>query len=296
MLPVAGHQDESILAAGGVAQEDLPHVPNILAIEDMLPRNVGIVVRPWTKVQGLASDSYTGHRTRHLPGADGELLGFVSVKETLSECGSRQASPGRLGGPHQTAVASRCARPRTRLFSDARCDSLITAVLEKDTRWNPRNAQAAFIGEVAHHQEAAKRATDIQGYTGAEFDSGIIPNERERSSSVELTVSFYENGTVQTHHDTPSQSSLCERAHMLMSDSADAVVSAVVRTTTYLTSLYFTARFDYSQSPNTFMDALSATSEIEYLVLSAHWTTAEPPGVPGQYIWRNRLLVRLTVA
>ncbi|KAH6942177.1 hypothetical protein HPB50_001746 [Hyalomma asiaticum] len=82
-------------------------------------------------------------------------------------------------------------------------------------------------------------------------------------------------------------------------DSDGALVSAVselLRTTTCLTALNFSACFDYSQPPKTFMDALAANSTLEFLELCAHWTTAEPPGVLGEYVRSNRLLSRLTVS
>ncbi|KAH6947632.1 hypothetical protein HPB50_020338 [Hyalomma asiaticum] len=158
------------------AQEDLPHVPKFFAVEAMLARNVEIMVMPSTEVLGLDCDSYAGHRARLFPGADGELLVFVVAKETLSECSTRQGSPGRLGDPHQTAVVFRCNGGRhlcrcgsywTRLCSDATCDPLIKEVLEKGTLCNPRNAEAAYTSDEAIQREVAQRAIYQRGYTGS---------------------------------------------------------------------------------------------------------------------------------
>ncbi|KAH6920441.1 hypothetical protein HPB50_028574 [Hyalomma asiaticum] len=158
------------------AQEDLPHVPKFFAVEAMLARNVEIMVTLSTEVLGLDCDSYAGHRARLFPGADGELLVFVVAKETLSECSTRQGSPGRLGDPHQTAVVFRCNGGRhlcrcgsywTRLCSDATCDPLIKEVLEKGTLCNPRNAEAAYTSDEATQREVAQRAIYQRVYTGS---------------------------------------------------------------------------------------------------------------------------------
>ncbi|KAH6945817.1 hypothetical protein HPB50_010079 [Hyalomma asiaticum] len=143
------------------AQEDLLHVPKILVIEAMFPENADIVVKPWIKVEGHVRDSYSGHRTRLFPGADGELLVFVSVKETLPECSTRKASSGRLGLPHQTAVASRCAGYWTRPFSEVTWDPFMTEVFGKGTLCDAHNTQGACTSEEAHQQEGAK------GYAGS---------------------------------------------------------------------------------------------------------------------------------
>ncbi|KAH6920439.1 hypothetical protein HPB50_028572 [Hyalomma asiaticum] len=159
------------------AEEDLPHVPETFAIDTMLPRNVEIMVTPSTEIQGLSCDSYAGHRARLFLGADGELLlVFVVAKETLSECSTTQGPPGRLGGPHQTAVVFSCNGGRhlwryggywTRLFPDATCNTLITEVLEKGTLCNPRNAEAAYTSDEATQREVAQRAIYHRGYTGS---------------------------------------------------------------------------------------------------------------------------------
>ncbi|KAH6920355.1 hypothetical protein HPB50_028658 [Hyalomma asiaticum] len=96
----------------GVAPHVLPHVPDMFLTEAMTPKNVDIVVQPWTKVEGLARDSYTGHGRRLFPRAGGDLLVFMSVTETLSQCSTGQAPSATLGGPHQTAVASSGIAPR----------------------------------------------------------------------------------------------------------------------------------------------------------------------------------------
>ncbi|KAH6945720.1 hypothetical protein HPB50_009703 [Hyalomma asiaticum] len=64
------------------AQEDPPQAPEVLAIQEMLPKNANIVVKPWINFEGLTEDSYAGHRTRLFRKADGKLLFFMSVKET----------------------------------------------------------------------------------------------------------------------------------------------------------------------------------------------------------------------
>ncbi|KAH6920438.1 hypothetical protein HPB50_028571 [Hyalomma asiaticum] len=165
-----------LVTPSGEAEEDLPHVPETFAIDAMLPRNVEIMVTPSTEVQGLSCDSYAGHRARLFLGADGELLVFVVAKETLSECSTTQVSPGRLGGPHQTAVVfscnggrhlCRCGECWTRLFPDATCDPLMKEALEKGTLCNPRNAEAAYISDEATQREVAQRAIYQRGYTGS---------------------------------------------------------------------------------------------------------------------------------
>ncbi|KAH6921175.1 hypothetical protein HPB50_027838 [Hyalomma asiaticum] len=142
----------------------------------VLPRNMDIVLWPWTKVDELACDCYTGNRTRLLPTADGKLLVFMPVKETLSQSSTRQLSCGMRGGPHQTAVTFSCDRRLhlyryagycTRLFWDATWDPLITEAFEKDTLYNPRSTQAACTNEEVRHREVAQGAIETRGYKGS---------------------------------------------------------------------------------------------------------------------------------
>ncbi|KAH6945721.1 hypothetical protein HPB50_009704 [Hyalomma asiaticum] len=108
-----------LVTPSGAASDVLPDVPDIFLIEAMIPKNVDIVVRPWTKVEGLARGSYTGHGRRLFPIAGGDLLVFKSVKETLSQCTTRQVCSGMLGGQHQTAVSSsRCTQGENELRPD----------------------------------------------------------------------------------------------------------------------------------------------------------------------------------
>ncbi|KAH6945820.1 hypothetical protein HPB50_010082 [Hyalomma asiaticum] len=145
------------------APEVVPYVPNILVIKAMLPKNVGIVVKPWTQVEGHARDVYTGHGRRLFRRADGDLLVFMGVKETLYECSTRQVCSGMLGGPHQTSVSSKYVGYWTRLFPETTCD--VTEMFEKDTQRHPRKTPGACTSEEARHREVDQGAIDTREYS-----------------------------------------------------------------------------------------------------------------------------------
>ncbi|KAL1472055.1 hypothetical protein MTO96_039573 [Rhipicephalus appendiculatus] len=114
-----------------------------------------------------------------------------------------------------------------------------------------------------------------------------------------LKVYFPMERTVQTHF-APLLPRLryLEELECYMSPSSDALVaaiSALLRTTTCLSSLVFQACFEHSQPPRTFVDALAANATLKTLDLWANWSTAEPPGTLGEYLRNNRLLTTLTL-
>ncbi|KAL1455775.1 hypothetical protein MTO96_027751 [Rhipicephalus appendiculatus] len=74
-----------------------------------------------------------------------------------------------------------------------------------------------------------------------------------------------------------------------------AAVSALLRTTTSLTSLVFSASFDGSPPPKTFIDALAANSTLKSVDLRTYWMNGDLPGHLGEYVRSNRLITALSV-
>ncbi|KAL1483067.1 hypothetical protein MTO96_002137 [Rhipicephalus appendiculatus] len=119
----------------------------------------------------------------------------------------------------------------------------------------------------------------------------------ENSRLKKLKVHFPLERAVQTHFATllPRLRHL-EELDCYMSPSADALVAAVsalLGTTTCLSSLVFQACFNHGQPPRTFVDALAANSTLKTLDLWANWSTTEPPGTLGEYVRSNRLITTL---
>ncbi|KAH6921132.1 hypothetical protein HPB50_027877 [Hyalomma asiaticum] len=155
----------NLVTPPGEAREDVLRVPSILAIEAMLPKDVDIVVKPWTKVEGLTCDSYTEHRAKLFPTVDGEFLVLVSVDENHYQSNTRPLSCGMLGGVHLTAIGSRYTAYWTRLFKEATCDSLIREAFE-DTRRNPRQTPGTSARGEPRNCEVAQASVDIREYAG----------------------------------------------------------------------------------------------------------------------------------
>ncbi|KAH7944125.1 hypothetical protein HPB52_016341 [Rhipicephalus sanguineus] len=127
----------------------------------------------------------------------------------------------------------------------------------------------------------------------------VLEEVPEDSRLRKLKVHFPLERTVQTPFATlfPRLKYL-EELECFMSPSTDAVVaaiSALLRTTTCLTSLVFQACFDHGQPPRTFVDALAANSTLKSLELWANWSTTEPPGTLGEYVRSNRLITNLNL-
>ncbi|KAH7942916.1 hypothetical protein HPB52_002643 [Rhipicephalus sanguineus] len=81
-------------------------------------------------------------------------------------------------------------------------------------------------------------------------------------------------------------------------NSTDAIVdavSALLRTTTCLTSLVFHGCFDYGQPPKALFDALTANSTLKSFDLRTEWMADEQPGDLREYVRSNGLITKLCV-
>ncbi|KAH7943773.1 hypothetical protein HPB52_011415 [Rhipicephalus sanguineus] len=114
-----------------------------------------------------------------------------------------------------------------------------------------------------------------------------------------LTLHFFGRDTVHTHIATvlPTLRSLEVLNCFIRCPSSDALVdavSALLSTTTCLTSLAFYTSVYKIQLPKSFIDALAANSTLKTLHLGTQWMADEPPGPLGEYVRSNRLLTSLS--
>ncbi|XP_075541667.1 uncharacterized protein LOC142575849 [Dermacentor variabilis] len=89
------------------AKDDVSYASSNLAIEDVLPDNRDLVVKPWSKVDERTCGSNTGHPSRLFPGAEWYPLVDMGVKGTVAQCKTMQVSGTMQGAWHQTVAASR---------------------------------------------------------------------------------------------------------------------------------------------------------------------------------------------
>ncbi|KAL1478367.1 hypothetical protein MTO96_035065 [Rhipicephalus appendiculatus] len=129
----------------------------------------------------------------------------------------------------------------------------------------------------------------------------VLPELPENSRLKKLTLHFYRDDAVQTQITTLlTRLRTLGRAEITFircrnTDALVNAVSALLTSTTSLTSLVFEASHHQSQPPKTFIDALVANSTLKSVELTTHWMTAEPPGHLGEYVRSNRLLTSLSV-
>ncbi|KAH7944126.1 hypothetical protein HPB52_016342 [Rhipicephalus sanguineus] len=135
----------------------------------------------------------------------------------------------------------------------------------------------------------------------AKSHSQVVLQELPENSRVKaLTLNFYYDKTAPTHMMTilGRLRSLEILNYFIMGQNAAAHVagiSALLRTTTSLTSLVFSASFDNSPPPKTFIDALAANSTLKSVDLRTYWMNADSPGHLGEYVRSNRLITALSV-
>lgn len=131
--------------------------------------------------------------------------------------------------------------------------------------------------------------------------SQVVLQELPENSRVKaLTLNFYYDKTAPTHMMTilGRLRSLEILNYFIMGQNAAAHVAAIsslLRTTTSLTSLVFSASFDNSPPPKTFIDALAANSTLKSVDLRTYWMNADSPGHLGEYVRSNRLITALSV-
>ncbi|KAL1480876.1 hypothetical protein MTO96_050675 [Rhipicephalus appendiculatus] len=112
-----------------------------------------------------------------------------------------------------------------------------------------------------------------------------------------LALDLQNNDDEQTRLTTllPSIRSLEALTCFHSTDAIVDAVSALLKTTTCLTSLVFTGCFEYGQPPKALFDALAANSTLKSLDLRTDWKAAELPGYLGEYLRSNGLITRLTI-
>ncbi|XP_075533311.1 uncharacterized protein LOC142566087 [Dermacentor variabilis] len=89
------------------AKDDASYAFRNLPIEDVLPDNRDLVLKPWSKVDERTCGSNPGQLRKLFPGAEWYPLVHVGVKDTVAQCKTMQVSGTTQGAWHQTVVASR---------------------------------------------------------------------------------------------------------------------------------------------------------------------------------------------
>ncbi|XP_075534899.1 uncharacterized protein LOC142570394 [Dermacentor variabilis] len=89
------------------AKDDVSYAFSNLAIEDVLPDNRDLVLKPWYKVDERACGSHTGQPRRLFPRTEWYPLLRLGVKDTVAQCNSLLVPWTVQGAWHQTVVASR---------------------------------------------------------------------------------------------------------------------------------------------------------------------------------------------
>ncbi|KAH7985072.1 hypothetical protein HPB52_024327 [Rhipicephalus sanguineus] len=126
-------------------------------------------------------------------------------------------------------------------------------------------------------------------------------DELPRNSRLKkLILRFSFDLPVPTHITTllPKLRSLEELSCSVSFQRTDALVdavSALLRTTTCLSSLVFDASFHDNQREKTFLEALAANSTLKSLELRVCWTPDTARGPFGEYVRSNRLITNLTL-
>ncbi|XP_072145132.1 uncharacterized protein [Dermacentor andersoni] len=97
----------ALAAIPDAAKDDMSYAFSNLTIEDVLPDNRDLVLKPWYKVDERTCGSHTGPPRRLFPMAEWYQLVDIGVKDSVAECKTMQASVTMQGAWHQTVVASR---------------------------------------------------------------------------------------------------------------------------------------------------------------------------------------------
>ncbi|XP_070386457.1 uncharacterized protein [Dermacentor albipictus] len=89
------------------AKDDVSYAFGNLALEDILPDNRDLVLKPWYKVDERTCGSHTGQPRRQFPRAELYPLVDMGVKDTVTQCDTMQAQWCVQGAWHQIVEASR---------------------------------------------------------------------------------------------------------------------------------------------------------------------------------------------
>ncbi|XP_070384408.1 uncharacterized protein [Dermacentor albipictus] len=97
----------ALAALPDAAKDDVSYAFSNLAIEDVLPNNRDLVLKPWYKVDERTFGSLTGHPSSLFPRAEWYPHVDMSVKDPVPLCNTMQVPWTVQGAWHQAAVASR---------------------------------------------------------------------------------------------------------------------------------------------------------------------------------------------
>nr|XP_054919499.1 uncharacterized protein LOC129381057 [Dermacentor andersoni] len=89
------------------AKDDVSYTFSNLAIEDVLPDNRDLVLKPWYKLDERTCGSLTGHPSRLFPRAEWYPPVEMGVKDIVAMCNTMQVPWTAQGTWNQTLVASR---------------------------------------------------------------------------------------------------------------------------------------------------------------------------------------------
>ncbi|XP_070384857.1 uncharacterized protein [Dermacentor albipictus] len=89
------------------AKDDVSYAFRNSTIEDALPENRNLVLKPWSKVDERTCGSLTGQSRRLFPRAEWYPLVDMGVKDSVVQCKTTQVPWAVQGAWHQTVVASR---------------------------------------------------------------------------------------------------------------------------------------------------------------------------------------------
>ncbi|XP_054919071.1 uncharacterized protein [Dermacentor andersoni] len=89
------------------AKDDVSYTFSNLAIEDVLPGNRDLVLKPWYKLDERTCGSLTGHPSRLFPRAEWYPPVEMGVKDIVAQCNTMKVPWTAQGTWNQTLVASR---------------------------------------------------------------------------------------------------------------------------------------------------------------------------------------------
>nr|XP_054919502.1 uncharacterized protein LOC126548414 [Dermacentor andersoni] len=97
----------ALAALPDAAKDDVSYVFGNLAIQDVLPEDRDLVLKPWSKVNERTCGSLTGHPSRLFPRTEWYPLVDMGVEDTVAQCDTMQLPWTVQGAWHQMVVASR---------------------------------------------------------------------------------------------------------------------------------------------------------------------------------------------
>ncbi|XP_054919501.1 uncharacterized protein [Dermacentor andersoni] len=163
----------ALAALPDAAKDDVSYVFGNLAIQDVLPDNRDLVLKPWSKVDERNCGSLTGHYSRLFPRTEWYPLVDMGVKDTVAQCDTMQLPWTVQRAWHQMVVASRVtvrlliysAQHPSMLGAEAaatmsgrfvECDHVwrLHTIWRLHTRFGPNGADGSTIiptaGSIAH--------------------------------------------------------------------------------------------------------------------------------------------------